>query len=68
MSVNWKRELQDLVESAKSPEDRAATEAFAKAIGPYLANPELLRTLLGKIQAHAEIKSLKIIAENRITL
>jgi hypothetical protein len=50
-SVNWSKELEDLIAAAKSPEDREATEAFAKAIGPYMHDPSLLRTLLGKIQA-----------------
>jgi hypothetical protein len=50
-AVSWRKELDDLIEMAKTPEDRTATEAFAKAIGPYLDDPSLLRTLLGKIQA-----------------
>jgi len=49
--VDWTRELDDLVAMAKTEQDREATQAFAKAIGPYLDDPSLLRTLLGKIQA-----------------
>lgn len=47
--VDWSEELQTLVASAKTPEDRKAAFAFAQAINPYLENPELMRTLLGKI-------------------
>lgn len=48
-SVDWGKELQTLVASAKTPEDRKAAFAFAQAINPYLEKPELLKTLLGKI-------------------
>jgi hypothetical protein len=50
-AVDWRAELDDLVAMAKSPDDEKATRAFAEAIGPYLDDPSLLRTLLGKIQA-----------------
>ena len=47
--VSWKNELEDLVATAKTDEERAALNAFQKSLGPYLDNPNLLRTLLGKI-------------------
>lgn len=49
--VAWRKELQDLVGTAKTPQEKVALGAFQKALGPYLENPELLRTLLSKIQA-----------------
>lgn len=52
-NVDWGKELQDLVASAKTPGDRKAAFAFAQAINPYLEKPELLRTLLGKIMQGA---------------
>lgn len=48
-SVDWGKELQTLVASAKTPAERKAAFAFAQAINPYLEKPELLKTLLGKI-------------------
>lgn len=48
-TVDWGKELQTLVASAKTPDDRKAAFAFAQAIHPYLEKPELLKTLLGKI-------------------
>lgn len=63
--VDWQKELGDLVAIAKTPEDRAATEAFAKAIGPYLDRPELLRTLLGKIQAPIPDDAVSIVVAQR---
>jgi hypothetical protein len=68
MSINWQKELQDLVESSRSKEDRVATEAFAKAIGPYFENPAMLRTLLGKIKAEIDVQPVKIMVERHITL
>ena len=53
--VQWKKELAQLVASAKDPKEKAAVEAFAKALGPHLEKPELLRTLLSKIQRQAQI-------------
>lgn len=47
--VDWSRELQTLVAQADSAEDKRAAFAFANAINPYLENPALLKTLLGKI-------------------
>lgn len=46
--IDWGSELQELVAQAK-PEDRKAAFAFAQALHPYLDDPTLLRTLLGKI-------------------
>ncbi|MGB3539122.1 MAG: hypothetical protein WBA42_13255 [Mesorhizobium sp.] len=48
-SVDWSQELKNLVETAKTPDEQKSATAFANAIGPYLDNPEMLRTLLGKI-------------------
>jgi hypothetical protein len=48
-SVDWGKELQTLVASAKTAAERKAAFAFAQAINPYLEKPELLKTLLGKI-------------------
>jgi hypothetical protein len=66
-AINWKSELQELVASSDA-KDRGAVEAFSKAIGPYLDNPELLRTLLGKIQRYAEIQSVQVVTESRVSL
>lgn len=63
-AVDWGKELQTLVASAKSPEERKAAFAFAQAINPYLENPELLRTLLGKIM-QSPTKAIAIVAEQR---
>jgi hypothetical protein len=63
--VHWRKELEDLVASAKTPEDRKATEAFAQAIGPYLDDPSLLRTLLGKIQAPIPSDAVAIVVAQR---
>jgi hypothetical protein len=49
--VSWSRELADLVATARTEKEKAAVKAFAKAMRPYLSNPAMLRTLLGKIQA-----------------
>jgi hypothetical protein len=48
--VQWAKELEDLVATAKSPGELEALKAFQAALGPYLQRPELLRTLLGKIK------------------
>lgn len=48
-SVDWATELQNLVSSAQTPDEKKAAFAFANAIGPYLDNPTMLATLLGKI-------------------
>jgi len=48
-SVDWSEELQTLISLAKTPEERKSAFAFAQAIGPYLDDPAMLRTLLGKI-------------------
>ena len=48
--VDWKKELADLSAIPKTADEKAAVEAFTKAIGPYLDNPEMLRTILSKIQ------------------
>jgi hypothetical protein len=58
MAVDWKKELANLVATAKTPKEKAAVKAFAKSIGPYLENPELLRTLLGKIQAPVDVTAV----------
>jgi hypothetical protein len=47
--VDWKGELERLVATASNEKDKQALESFQAAIGPYFDNPELLRTLLGKI-------------------
>ena len=47
--VNWNKELQDLVSLAKTDEEKKSAFAFAAAISPYLDDPTMLRTLLGKI-------------------
>lgn len=52
--VSWQEELDNLVSSAKTDEEKAAMVAFAKAIGPYLDKPDMLRTLIGKIAAPIE--------------
>lgn len=70
-SVDWGKELQSLVASAKTPAERKAAFAFAQAINPYLEKPELLKTLLGKIMQSpttaiaivAAQKSFKSLAE-----
>lgn len=51
-NVSWDKELEALVATAKTPDERTAMEAFAKAMKPHLDNPELLRTLLSKIQRY----------------
>ncbi|TOQ81089.1 hypothetical protein CGG88_12025 [Vibrio parahaemolyticus] len=62
--VDWGNELQSLVAQAKTPEERQAAFAFAKAINPYLENPEMLKTLLGKImQSPSEI--VGVVAKQR---
>ena len=48
-SVDWSAELQNLVASAQTEEDKKSASAFAQAIGPYLDDPTMLATLLGKI-------------------
>jgi hypothetical protein len=48
-SVDWSSELQNLVASAKTPDETKSAIAFAHAIGPHLENPSMLTTLLGKI-------------------
>lgn len=63
--VNWKNELKDLVAAAKTPEDKVATEAFAKAIGPYLDNPQLLRTLISKIAQAPERDEVAIVVAQK---
>lgn len=62
-SVDWGKELQSLVESAKTPQDRKAAFAFAHAIHPYLEKPELLKTLLGKIMQSATSAVAVVAAE-----
>ncbi|HVI57117.1 MAG TPA: hypothetical protein VM621_18900 [Luteibacter sp.] len=47
--VNWKGELDKMVDAATNAEDKSSLEAFRAALGPYLENPDMLRTLLGKI-------------------
>lgn len=66
--VDWGKELQDLIETSSTPEDKAATEAFAAALSPYLQDPTLLRTLLGKIQRYISPESVEIVSENRTLL
>ena len=63
-AVDWGKELQTLVSLAKSPDERKAAFAFAQAINPYLDNPELLRTLLGKIMMSPN-KAIAIVAEQK---
>lgn len=62
--VDWGKELQDLVALAKTEEDRKAAFAFANAINPYLAKPELLKTLLGKIM-QSPTTALAVVAAER---
>ncbi len=59
--TDWKQELAELQKTAKTPEEAAANKAFAAAIGPYLDNPELLRTLLGKIQRYLAADEVSIV-------
>jgi hypothetical protein len=69
--VDWAKELQDLIEASNTSEDKAATEAFAAALSPYLKDPTLLRTLLGKIQAgilKLAPDSVQIVSETRVPL
>jgi hypothetical protein len=49
-NVSWQDELNDLIATANTPDEKKAMEAFAQAIRPHLDNPEMLRTLLSKIQ------------------
>ena len=63
-NVDWGKELQELVSSAKNPEERKAAFAFAQAINPYLEKPELLRTLLGKIM-QSPTKAIAIVAQQK---
>jgi hypothetical protein len=62
-NVSWRTELANLVALAKTPEEQEAVNAFASALGPYLDKPELLRTLLGKIQRYMPAGAVNIIAE-----
>lgn len=63
--TNWHKELDDLTALAKTPEEQEATQAFATAIGPYLDDPTLLRTLLGKIQNTIPSDALAIVVGQR---
>lgn len=60
-NVSWQQELDNLVATAKTPDEQAAMKAFASALGPYLDKPELLRTLLGKIQRYMPVGAVNII-------
>ena len=62
--VDWGKELQELVSLAKTEEDRKAAFAFANAINPYLEQPELLKTLLGKIM-QSPTMALAVVAAER---
>lgn len=63
-AVDWGKELQTLVATAKSPAERKAAFAFAQAIHPYLETPELLRTLLGKIM-QSPTTAIAIVAKQK---
>ncbi len=62
--TDWKKELDELQKAARTPEEAAATQAFAAAIGPYLDKPELLRTLLGKIQRYLKPDEVNVVGPN----
>jgi hypothetical protein len=62
--VDWGKELQTLVSLAETPEDRKAAFAFAQALNPYLEDPTLLRTLLGKIMQSPTDK-VSVVAHQR---
>lgn len=62
--VDWGKELQNLVAAAQTPEDRKAAFAFAQALNPYLDDPAMLRTLLGKIM-QSPTKAIAIVATER---
>lgn len=64
--VNWTKELKDLIETSSTPEEKQASEAFASALTPYLKDPTMLRTLLGKIQRSPD--SVEIVSETRTLL
>ncbi len=62
-AINWAKELDMLLDTAKTSNDKLAIQAFQKAIGPYLESPELLRTLLGKIQR--DIESVAVLVSEK---
>jgi len=64
-TIDWNGELRELVASSETSADRKAAEAFAKAIGPYLDDPTLLRTLLGKIQATIPSDAVGVVVGQR---
>jgi hypothetical protein len=66
--VNWTKELKDLIETSSTPEEKQASEAFASALTPYLKDPTMLRTLLGKIQRYISPDSVEIVSETRTLL
>lgn len=66
-NVDWGKELQTLVSTAKNPEERKAAFAFAQAIHPYLEKPELLRTLLGKIMQSPTENIAVVVSENKFS-
>lgn len=47
---SWKNDLNRLLASAQTDEDRVALEAFARAVQPALDDPRKLQTMLSKIQ------------------
>ena len=59
-NISWKSELENMVASATNVDDKIAYQAFQKAIGPYLDNPKLLRTLLGKIAQTPEAVAMVV--------
>lgn len=65
--VDWVKELQTLVATADTPQERKAAFAFAQAIHPYLEKPELLRTLLGKIMQSPSEHIAVVASENRFS-
>ena len=62
--VSWKHELEKLVATAKTEEEKAALKAFQKALSPYLDKPEMLRTLLGKIASSPIALDVGIVVAN----
>lgn len=62
--IDWSKELQNLVGLARTPEEKRAAFSFANAIHPYLENPDLLKTLLGKIMQNPT-EAIGVVAAQR---
>lgn len=63
-SVDWSEELRTLVSMASTSEEQKAAAAFAQALEPYLEDPAMLRTLLGKIMM-SPADTVSIVAAKR---